>query len=294
MRFISWSHSHHSNSFLNFFLLNKYVNSCMYLGKSFGFVASGSLLILPLSCSLLPVVYILLVLNSISWCFILQLPEHLVNCIILFFQLTSGLCLTNQLCPKNMSIPFKSVTTASSYSLCPLILIYRGTILVTSLFFVLSMLKTSNEKFIGFVCILLSLTSCSLILVCVHPKSTSAFTLRFLLFFIFTFSYIFNSISTLLCWFWITYLFWEFIEEISCIVLTQDLLQNSISCSSLYYLYYLISLKSSISSLIAFLYNWSTSAFHLWNCYCSFQCPWAVLTFYMLFPFLSCNRVILL
>ena len=35
--------------------------------------------------------------------------------------ITSGLCLTSQLCPKNMSVPARSVTTASSFSLCPLI-----------------------------------------------------------------------------------------------------------------------------------------------------------------------------
>ena len=45
--------------------------------------------------------------------------------------------------------------------LCLLISISNGATLVMSSFFVLSVLYTSNEKFIGLVCILLSLTSCS-------------------------------------------------------------------------------------------------------------------------------------
>jgi len=48
------------------------------------FVTLGSLPILLLSYSLLSIVCVFLVLNSISWCFILQLPKHLVNHIILF------------------------------------------------------------------------------------------------------------------------------------------------------------------------------------------------------------------
>ena len=55
---------------------------------------------------------------------------------VLFFQLTSGLCLTSQLCPKKMSVPSKSVTAASNVSLYLLILIFRGATLVTSPFFV--------------------------------------------------------------------------------------------------------------------------------------------------------------
>ena len=46
-------------------------------------------------------------------------------------------------------------------SLCLLISISNGATLVMFSFFVLSVLYTSNEKFIGLVCILLSLTSCS-------------------------------------------------------------------------------------------------------------------------------------
>ena len=113
----------------------------------------GSLPIFPLFYSLLPIACVLLVLNSISWCFILQLSEHLINFIVLFFQLTSELYLTNQLWPKNMSVLLKSITTASSCFLCLLISISRSTTLVTSLFFISSILKILNEKFISLVCI---------------------------------------------------------------------------------------------------------------------------------------------
>ena len=150
---------------------------------------------------------ILLVLNSMFWCFILQDLEHLVNHIVPFFQLTSGLCLINQSCPRNMSILFRSITAASSCSLCALILISRGAILVTSPFFVLFALKTSNEKFIGFVCIFLSFTSYSSILVCMYPEFTNALTLRFFLFFILIFVCMFSSFLVLLYWLGITYLF---------------------------------------------------------------------------------------
>ena len=133
----------------------------MYSSKSSEFIVSGSFPISLLSYSLFSVACVLLVLNSMSWCFILQLPGHLVNHIILFSQLTSGLCLTNQSCSRNMSILFKFITTASSCSLCPLISTSRGATLVISLFFVSLALKTSNKKLIGFVWILLSFTNCS-------------------------------------------------------------------------------------------------------------------------------------
>jgi len=76
-----------------------------------------------------------------------------------------------------MSVLFKSVITASSYSLCPLISISRDATLVISPLFVPSALKTLNEKFIGLVYIHFSLTSCSSIPVCVHLESASALTL---------------------------------------------------------------------------------------------------------------------
>ena len=185
----------------------------------------GSLPIFTLFYSLLPIACVLLVLNSISWCFILQLSEHLINFIVLFFQLTSELYLTNQLWSKNMSVLLKSITTASSCFLCLLISISRSTTLVTSLFFISSILKILNEKFISLVCICFSLTSCSSISVCVHPESTSVLILRFLPFFVFTFTHTFNSLSILLCQFGIIYLLWDFTGEISHTVPTWDLLQ---------------------------------------------------------------------
>ena len=196
---------------MNFFLLNRYVKGWIYSSKSSGFVLSGSFLISLLSYSLLSIIFVALVLlelNCMFLCVIVQFPEHLVNLMVLFFQLISRLCLTSQLCPKNMSILSKSVTAASRVSLCPLISISRGTILIISPFFVLSTLNTSKEKSIGFIWILLSLTSCSLILVCMHPESTSVFTFKFLLFFILTFACMFNSLFPLLVqWFGIIYLF---------------------------------------------------------------------------------------
>ena len=225
---------------------------------------SGSLPILSLSCSLLSVVYVILVLNSISWCFILQLHGHLVNYIIPFFQLTSGLYLANQSYLRNMSVPFESVTAASSYFLCLLISISKCATLVTSPFFVPSTLKTLNEKFIGFVCIHLSLTGCLSIPICVHSESTNTLTLRFLPFFVFTFAHTFNSLSILLCQFGITYLFWEFTGKILSRHGTRNLLQNLVSC--LYHLHYLIPPESFISSLTVSLYNlWQYAPLcHIW------------------------------
>ena len=173
----------------------------MYSDKSFKFVLSGFFPISSLSYSLLSIVSVVLILldlNHMSLCFIIQFPGYLVNLIIPFFQLTSGLCLTNQLCPRNMSVPFRSVTAASNCSLWPLISISKGTTLVTSPFFVPSVLKTSNEKFISFVWILLSLTSCLLIPMYVHQESTNALTLNFFPFFIFTSACTFNSLFSLL------------------------------------------------------------------------------------------------
>ena len=164
-------------------------------------------------------------------------------------------------------MPFKSVTTAFSYFLCLLISISRGTILVTSLFFILSALNTLNEKLIGFVWILLSLTSCSSILIYVHSESTSVLNLRFLPFFIFIFAHTFSSFSVLLCQLGIIYLFWDFIKEISHIVPTQDLLQNYVSYCSLCYSCSPIFFKSFDSSSTVFLYSpWLCALLcHTWN-----------------------------
>ena len=151
-----------------------------------------------------------------------------------------------------MSVPFKSITAASNCSLWPLILIFRGATLVTSSFFIPSALKTSNEKFIGFVWILLSLTNCLSILVYVYLESTRALTFSFFLFFVFTFACMFNfHFPLLLLQFGIIYLFWDFTWEIFCTVPTRDLCQNStlLSC----HLRHLILPGPFSSSLFAFL-----------------------------------------
>ena len=152
-----------------------------------------------------------------------------------------------------MSIPFKSITTASSCFLYLLISIFRSATLVISLFFILSVLKTLNEKFIGLVCICFSLTNYLSISIYMYLESTSVLTLRFLLFFIFIFARMFNSLFILLCWFGITYLFWEFTGKISCTMPTRDLLQNPVLFCCL--LYCLILLKSFFYLLTTSLYS---------------------------------------
>ena len=197
----------------------------MYSSRSSRFVLSGSFSISPLFCfvvSFVSVSFVLLVLNYMSSCFIIQFPRHLVSLMVPFFQLTSGLCLTSQSCPKNMSVPSRSITTAFRVSLCLLILIFRDATLVTSPFFIPLVLKTSKEKSIDLVGILLFLINCSSITVCVQLESTSAFTFSFLLFFVLTFACTFNSFFPSLVWqFRIIYLlFWEFTWAISCTVPT--------------------------------------------------------------------------
>ena len=98
---------------------------------------------------------------------------HLVNHIVSLFQSTSGLCFTNQLYPKNMSILFKSMTAVSIYFLYLLIFTSSGTNCITSPFFILSVLKTSNDLSIGSILILSFLTSCLSILVWVYLVSRS-------------------------------------------------------------------------------------------------------------------------
>ena len=146
-----------------------------------------------------------------------------------------------------MSILFKSITTASSCSLCLLISISRDTTLVTSLFFVLSALKTSNEKFISLVCICFSLTSCLSIPIYVHLESTSVLTLRFLLFFCF------HICSHIQFSFYITPLVWNniFIQRIY----REDLLYYTyliFSPKLCFLLSFLLSLLSDSSSTVSF------------------------------------------
>ena len=138
------------------------------------------------------------------WCCILHFFGYLVNCIVSKFQFTSGLCLTNQLYPKNMSILFKFVTVVSIYSLCPLISSFSGTNYVISPFLVPSILKTLNDLSIGFVLVLSSFTSYLSISVWVQLEFTSTFNCNSFLFNILIFVYIFNSLSLLSCQFGIT------------------------------------------------------------------------------------------
>ena len=182
-----------------------------------------------------------------------------------------------------MSVLFKSVTAAFSCFLYLLISISRGATLVTFLFFVLFMLKTSNEKLISLVCICFSLTNYSLIPVWVYLESTSALTLRFFPFLVLIFARMFNSLSILLYQFFgIIYLDWEFTEKISCTIPTQDHFQNPVFLSLFLHLHHLIPLELFASSLTVFLYSlwWCVLPYHIWN------------TFW--FPFLSSSSISLL
>ena len=186
-----------------------------------------------------------------SWWFILYVLEHLVNFIIPLSQSTSGLCFTNQSYFKNISMPFRSVTAASICSLCLLISTSNGVNLVTSPFFVLSTLKTSNDLSIGSVLILSSLTNCSLIPVWVHPESTSACSCDSFLFFVLMLVCMFNSLSLLFLWFGIIYQFWDLLcTKVCCIVPTPNLQQNPL-------IFHLLSLllDFSYSSLVVWICN---------------------------------------
>jgi len=163
IRSILWFHFHLSGSFLNFFLLNRWVNSQIYSGRSSRFVGSSSF---PISCCSLfwlSIGCILQFLNNIFWCCVLQFLGHLVNYIVPIFQFISGLCLTNQSYSRNMSVLFISITAVSICYLCLLILTFSSTNLVTSPFLVPSALKTLNDLFVSSVLILSSFTNCLLI-----------------------------------------------------------------------------------------------------------------------------------
>ena len=148
----------------------------------------------PLSC--ISIAYALLVLNIISWYCVLHVFGHLINHI---FQFTSELCLTNQSCSRNMFVPFKSVTTMSICSLCLLISTLSSTNHVNSLFFVPFVLKTSNTMSASFVLICSSLTNCLLISIYVYLESTSICSCNYFPVYIFTFDFIFSSLSLLFC-----------------------------------------------------------------------------------------------
>ena len=189
------------------------------------------------------------------------------------------------------------------------------------------MLNTLNEKFIGFVWILLSFTSYLSIPICVYPESTSTFTLSLLLFFVFTSACMFNSLYfSLFLQFGIIYFSWEFTWKISYTMPTWDHLQNSIPSlcphyltllglffsSSTEFLYslwqyvplyhiwniFLFCILSSLISIsLSYIYiycSWSTWAFYPWSCHWIFLCSWAVHALYMLFQYLSYNYFVLL
>jgi len=123
-------------------------------------------------CLLLPVISMssvacnlyVLDMNVMSCYCVLHFLGHLINCIALVFQFTSGLYLTNQLFPKNMFMLFKSMTTMSILFICLLISSSSGTNLVTFPFLIPSVLKTLN-LFISSVFICSFFTSCLSILV---------------------------------------------------------------------------------------------------------------------------------
>ena len=166
-----------------------------------------------------------------SWWFVLYVFEHLINHIISLLQSISGLCFTNQSYPKNMSMPFKSMTTTSICSLCPLIFTSNGANWVTSLFFVLSVLKTSNDPSMDSVLIFSFLTSCLLIPVWVHSESTNACNCSSFPFFVLMLVCIFSSLALLFLQFEITYQFWDLLcTKVCCIMSTLNLWQNLPLC----------------------------------------------------------------
>jgi len=164
----------------------------MQSGRFFGFIGSDSFSISWCPLSWLSIGYILLVLNDISWYYILHVLGHFINYIFSIFQFTSGLCLTNQLYSKNMSMPFKSMTAISMFFLCLFISTSSGAYHVTSSFLVPSVLKTSNNLSIGSILIFSSFTSCLSIPMCMHPESTSIYNCSFFPFLVLMLVCIFN------------------------------------------------------------------------------------------------------
>ena len=147
-----------------------------------------------------------------------------------------------------MSVPFRSVTTASIHFLCPLISTSNNANLVTSLFFVSSALKTLKDLSIGSILILSSLTNCSLIPVWVHSESTNAYSHSSFPFFVLMLVCTFNFLSLLFLWFGMTYQFWDLLcTKVCCIVPTPNLRQNP-----------------SLSYLLSHLLDFSYSSSTLW------------------------------
>jgi len=151
------------------------------------------------------IIYAFLVLSVISWCFVLHIFGHFVNYIIPLSQFTFKLCLTNQLCPRNMSVPVKSITIMLIFSLYLLISTLSGVNHINSLFFVLFALNTLNNIFTSFVLIHSFLTSCLSIPVWVYSESTNTYSCSFFLFYVLILAYMFSSLSLLFLQYKITY-----------------------------------------------------------------------------------------
>ena len=146
------------------------------------------------------------------------------------FQFTSRLCLTNQLCPRNMFMLFKSVTAMSIYSLCLLISTSSSANHVTFPFLVPSVLKTSNNMSASFVLIHSFLTNCLLISMYMYLEFTSACNHNSFSVCVFTFACMFKSFSLLFCQCKITYQLWALVIWVLCTMPTQDHFQNPALC----------------------------------------------------------------
>ena len=192
--------------------------------------------------------------------------------------------LTNQSYPKNMFVPFKSVTIMSIFSVCPLISSSSSTNLVTSPFLVLSALKILNNQSISSVLICFFFTSCLSILVWVYSELTNILSCNFFLFDIFIFVHTLSSLSSLSLLYRITYWFFRDLlyTEVHCTIPTLSFqwdlpfcccchIPNSETCPRYVQLQYdikflqlfgFICVQKSISSLI--LYNRLNSIKFLW------------------------------
>jgi len=154
----------------------------MYFGRSLGFVRSGSLSPLFDSSSSFGSSLFDHRVNYIDSCSILQCPGHLVNCMTLSFQSTSGLCSTSQSYSRNRSVSLISDTTALICLMCPFELISKGTnsLIVFSPFLDLSKLYILNGLGSDLVDISFSSTVFLVMVVFVYPESINALTLSFL------------------------------------------------------------------------------------------------------------------
>ena len=126
---------------------------------------------------------------------------------------------------------FRSITAVLIFSIYLLISSSSDANQVTFLFLVLFALKTSNNLGIGFILIYSSFTSCLLISIWVHSKSTNTLSCSFFLFDVFIFVYTLSFLSLLSLFYRIKY--WFFREllctEVCCTMPTLNLWQNPFS-----------------------------------------------------------------